>query len=303
MQGILSRRRFLQRTATGSLLLAGPALYSGRGSPNEKLRVGFVGVANRAAANLAEIARETASVEVVALCDVDDGYLAAAKEKHPGAQVYTDYRRLIDQKGIDAVVVSTPDHTHAVACAAALRTNRHVYCEKPLTRTLSECRVIEELTRRHRRVTQLGTQIHAGDNYRRVVEWIQAGSSARCARFMSGLPPPTAEWNGPRIVRRSRRGLIGTCGWARSSRVRITRTMPRSNGATGGRSAAGRWRILAAISWICRTGRCSCGTRSRSSRWTVPRRTRNRRRPGPSCVISTRRARPARPRCRGRPSR
>lgn len=172
-----TRRQFLVRSSLATVALLGtpPFFARGQGSPNGKLQVGFVGVANRAAENLNEVAKETASVEVVALCDVDDNLLAAAKQKHPGAKTYNDFRHLIDQSGIDAVVVSTPDHVHAVACAAALRTGRHVYCEKPLTRTISECRTLEELTRKHQRVTQLGTQIHAGANYRRVVELVRSG--------------------------------------------------------------------------------------------------------------------------------
>ncbi len=171
----LTRRAFLARgSLAAGATLALPRLTLAQGSPNAKVNVGFVGVANRAGDNLNEVARLADSVNVVALCDVDAKYLGAAKEKHPGAQTYADFRRLIDQKGIDAVVVSTPDHTHAVACAAALRTGRHVYCEKPLTRTISEARVVANLARQHRRVTQLGTQIHATANYRRVVELIQS---------------------------------------------------------------------------------------------------------------------------------
>ena len=175
MQSTLTRRHFLTRSALAAgATLTFPALRLSAGSPNGKVNVGFVGVANRAAANLEEIAREKDLVNVVALCDVDSNLLAAAKAKHTGAQTYDDFRRLIEQKDIDAVVVSTPDHVHAVASAAALKSGRHVYCEKPLTRTVSECRVIQELARKHKRVTQLGTQIHAGANYRRVVELVQA---------------------------------------------------------------------------------------------------------------------------------
>lgn len=177
MNTALTRRRFLSQTVISSATLGvAPCFLRGFGSLNQKINVGFVGVANRAADNLSEVSKLTDLVNVAALCDVDDKYLAQAREKHPGAKTYNDFRRLIDQKDIDAVVVSTPDHTHAVATAAAIRTGRHVYCEKPLTRTISECRKIEELTKKHKRITQLGTQIHAGDNYRRVVELVQAGA-------------------------------------------------------------------------------------------------------------------------------
>lgn len=172
-----SRRGFLRRLLCGSLgLAAAPGLLRGRASANAKLNLGFIGVAHRAAENLAELARLTDAVNVAALCDVDEQYLAEARAKHPDARAYTDFRRLLEQNDLDAVVVSTPDHTHAVAVAAALRAGRHVYCEKPLTRTVSECRAVRQLAAETQRVTQLGTQIHAGSNYRRVVEWIRAGA-------------------------------------------------------------------------------------------------------------------------------
>jgi predicted dehydrogenase len=83
---------------------------------------------------------------------------------------------LLDQKDIDAVVIATPDHTHAVVTMAALKSGRHVYCEKPLTHTISECRLVTETAHKMKRVTQIGTQIHAGTNYRRVVELVQTGA-------------------------------------------------------------------------------------------------------------------------------
>jgi predicted dehydrogenase len=141
-------------------------------SANEKLNIGVIGVSGRGAENLNEIAGEN----IVALCDVDQRHLDAALKKFPNAKTYRDFRRLIDQKGIDAILVATPDHTHAVAAVAALRSGRHLYCEKPLARTVSEVRIITDTARKEKRVTQLGTQIHAGSNYRRVVELIQSGS-------------------------------------------------------------------------------------------------------------------------------
>lgn len=174
---MLTRRRFLQRaTIAGAVGVTAPSLLRAFGALNEKVNVGFIGVANRAADNLSEISKLADLVNVVALCDVDDKYLDQVREKHPGARTYNDFRRLLDQKDIDAVVVSTPDHTHAVAAAAALHTGRHVYCEKPLTRTISECRIVGDLARKTKLKTQLGTQIHAGDNYRRVVELVQSGA-------------------------------------------------------------------------------------------------------------------------------
>jgi predicted dehydrogenase len=132
----------------------------------------MIGVANQANYDLTNVS----SQNIVALCDVDESFLSAASQKFPGAKTYNDFRRLLDQKGIDAIVVATPDHTHAVATVAALKSGRHVYCEKPLTRTISECRIVQETAHKMRRVTQIGTQIHAGGNYRRVVELVQSGA-------------------------------------------------------------------------------------------------------------------------------
>src|SRR5207237_1052582 len=99
-----------------------------------------------------------------------------ARERFPKAKFYTDFRKLIDARGLDAVVVATPDHTHAVATVRALRAGLHVYCENPLTHTVAEARLVAETAAKHKRVTQMGTQIHAGNNYRRVVELVQGGA-------------------------------------------------------------------------------------------------------------------------------
>lgn len=174
MKNNLNRRQFLQQTALSAagLCFAGCQTAPRKLSANEKLNIGVIGVANRGNADLNGVASEN----IVALCDVDDKYLAAAKEKFPGAKIYNDFRRLLDQRDLDAVVIATPDHTHAVATVAALKSGRHVYCEKPLTRTISECRIVMETARKQKRVTQIGTQIHAENNYRRVVELVQTGA-------------------------------------------------------------------------------------------------------------------------------
>jgi predicted dehydrogenase len=164
-----TRRSFLVHTG---ILAATPFFISRLGaaeSANDKLNIGVIGTANRAGEDLAGVS----SQNIVALCDIDDNFLNKVSEKYPGAKKYNDFRRMLDQKDIEAVVVGTPDHTHAVATMGALKSGRHVYCEKPLTHTISECRRVREEAARAKKVTQLGTQIHAGDNYRRVVELIQ----------------------------------------------------------------------------------------------------------------------------------
>lgn len=172
----MQRRKFSRRSFLGASAAAVGGCWvlpSWAESPNEKLNVAVVGVANRGAANLSGVSSEN----IVALCDVDANYLAAAAKDHPQARLYRDFRRMLDelQNSIDAVVVSTPDHTHAPPAAAAMSLGKHCYCEKPLTHCVQETRVLTELAVKNRLATQLGTQIHAGDNYRRVVELVQAG--------------------------------------------------------------------------------------------------------------------------------
>src|ERR1051325_8383470 len=173
----LNRRQFIRMAGAASVAtaLAGcaPLRPPRKISANEKLNIGLIGTAGQAQFSIDNLKDQN----VVALCDVDSNKLAKAMKVFPAAKGYRDFRRLIDQGGIDAIVVATPDHTHAVATAAALRSGRHVYCEKPLTHTVSETRIITDLARKHSHlVTQIGTQIHAGNNYRRVVELVQSGA-------------------------------------------------------------------------------------------------------------------------------
>ncbi|MEW6743270.1 MAG: Gfo/Idh/MocA family oxidoreductase [Planctomycetota bacterium] len=169
----VSRRGFLKGSAlalTGVWLDARGILA--QGSPNDKLNIGVIGVGNRGSDNLAGVA----SQNIVALCDVDENYLNAAAARFPRAVKCRDFRRLLDRNDVEAVVASTADHTHAVATLAALRSGRHVYCEKPLTHTVVEARRVTEATIASGRATQLGTQIHSLSNYRRVVELVQSGT-------------------------------------------------------------------------------------------------------------------------------
>jgi predicted dehydrogenase len=168
----ITRRRFVAGSAA---VVSAAAL--GRGaralSYDGRLDVAVVGVGGRGAANLNGVAGEN----VVALCDVDERNLLRASARFPSARLFADFRRMLDKVGrsIDAVVVSTPDHTHAPAAAMAMRMGKHCYCEKPLTHNVHECRTLIDLAARNKLVTQMGTQIHAGGNYRRVVEIVQAG--------------------------------------------------------------------------------------------------------------------------------
>jgi predicted dehydrogenase len=168
----ISRRSFIRSAsagATGAFFIPRFSRAADGQSANDKLNIGIIGVNNQGKYNLDNVASEN----IVAICDVDDTYLAKTAERFPHAKKHNDFRRLVEQKDIDAIVVATPDHTHAVATMAVLQSGRHVYCEKPLTHTVSECRAIRNAAKKAGKATQMGTQIHAGDNYRRVVELIQ----------------------------------------------------------------------------------------------------------------------------------
>jgi len=170
-----TRRHFLQ------LGLAIPALHglpsvARAASPNGKLRTAHVGVGGMGGADLNSIASH-GQVEVAALCDVDAKRLAEAHSKHPQAKTFRDYREMMSSLGdsVDAVVVSTPDHTHAPAAMTALQSNKPVYCQKPLTHAVFEARQLREVAQAKGLVTQMGIQVHSSAPYRRAVAMIQSG--------------------------------------------------------------------------------------------------------------------------------
>ncbi len=169
-----STRRQFGRAVAGIAAgaFAAPAIVRGR-NLNDKLNIAAIGVARRGAHNLEQVASEN----IVALCDVSEPAIEGAARYYPKAFHVRDYRKLYDRaREFDAVVVSTTEHTHAFATLPALQLGKHVYCEKPLTHDVWEARVIREAAAKVKVATQMGTQIHAGDNYRRVVELIQTGA-------------------------------------------------------------------------------------------------------------------------------
>src|SRR5438034_3022909 len=174
----LSRRQFLYASAlaAGGTALAGAALAqpaARRVSPNEKLNIAIIGAGGRGAADLTEVSSEN----IVALCDVNENHLDAATKKHPQAKKYVDFRKLYDDsKDFDAVVVAITEHTHAFAVLPAIKLGKHVYCEKPLAHNVWETRLLTEEAAKANVTTQMGTQMHAENNFRRVVELIQTGA-------------------------------------------------------------------------------------------------------------------------------
>jgi len=194
----ISRRQILKGAGLGAAALVLTNSPFARGaSPNEKLSVALIGIGGRGADNLAGIARESAE-SIVALCDVDDQRAGKAFEKYPKAKKYADFRRMLEEmdKQIDAVVVSTPDHTHFHPAMMAMQMGKHCYCEKPMAHAVGEVRQMTELAAKKKLATQLGAQRHALDNMHRVVELVQSGAIGEvreCHAWIGGdrgMPEP-----------------------------------------------------------------------------------------------------------------
>ena len=173
----MNRRDFLLSTAAGVAaftivprhVLGGP----GHTPPSEKLNIAGVGVGGMGKNNLENLSDEN----IVAICDVDRKYAGEVFEKYPEAKKYRDFRRMLEkQKDIDAVVVATPDHTHAVISMMAIKMGKHVYCQKPLTHSVYEARKLTEAAREHKVATQMGNQGHSGEGIRLICEWIWDGA-------------------------------------------------------------------------------------------------------------------------------
>jgi predicted dehydrogenase len=145
----------------------------GQTPPSEKLNIAGIGIGGMGGSNLNACKAEN----IVALCDVDEKYASKTFKAFPHAARYTDYRVMLEkQKDIDAVVIATPDHTHAVITMAALGAGKHVYCQKPLTHTVYEARKIAEAAKASNVQTQMGNQGHSSEQIRMVREWIQSGA-------------------------------------------------------------------------------------------------------------------------------
>ncbi|MCS7090359.1 MAG: Gfo/Idh/MocA family oxidoreductase [Verrucomicrobiota bacterium] len=195
-------------------LIVPARVFGGAGQmpPSERIRLAGIGVGGMGAVNLQALAPYC---EIVALCDVDEQRAAESFARYPSARRFKDFRRMFDEMAdrFDAVMVATPDHTHAVASMMAIRHRKHVYCEKPLAHSVVEIRALMRAAAETGVVTQLGNQGHSFDSIRDCVEWIQAGAVGRvhtvycgCEAVNSGLDrlaevrqgqpiPPTLDWD------------------------------------------------------------------------------------------------------------
>jgi len=177
----LQRREFLTMasTAVTSAMIVPRHVVarSGETPPSEKLNIAGIGVGSMGRGDVAGVAKGN---NIVALCDVDWGYDAVkgSFRDHPKAEKFRDFRKMLDkmEKQIDAVVVATPDHNHAIASIAAMKRGKHVYCEKPLAHSVFECREMARVAKEQKVVTQMGNQGHSFESCRLLVEWIRDGA-------------------------------------------------------------------------------------------------------------------------------
>ncbi|MDB6111342.1 MAG: iolG 1 [Pedosphaera sp.] len=172
----LTRRQFIYASAMAASATALTGFAAPKPkfkSPNEKLDLGIIGCGGKGQADSQGLSGEN----IVALCDVDADSLAAAAKKWPNARCYRDYRVMIEkEKSIDAVTVSIPDHQHAPAAMLAIKAGKHVYCQKPLTHTVSEARALTLAARKYKVMTQMGNQGHSSDDIRKLCEMIWSGA-------------------------------------------------------------------------------------------------------------------------------
>lgn len=271
----LSRRDWMRGAAATAGLLATPGgAWARRIAPSDRVNVAVIGAGGMGAQNMTKLT----SQNIVAVADVDFGHVAKAfvddkgvarpdrqplKQAYDRAANFADYRRMLDsRKDIDAVVIATPDHHHAIAAKTAMERGLHVYVQKPLTYTVREGRTLLDLARRNPKlVTQMGNQGHSGDDGRRVVELIRSGVIGR-VRQVHARPIGRSGRKGKSAPPqcRSRPPSTGTCGSDRRTSIGATiRTMPISTGAAGSRSASARLATWVPISSTSPSGRWSRG--------------------------------------------
>jgi len=224
----MKRRDMLMAGAAGAgLVVLRAGTLKGADAPSNKLNIAAIGVGGRGRADI----NGCKSENIVALCDVNEHNLERAAKTFTKAKTYVDWRRCLEQKDIDAVICATTDHTHAFVCTWALNRDKSVYCEKPIATSVEEAHVIRQkyLERKDKVATQMGTQIHASDNYRRMVELIRGGAIGKpiearvwCSRTPKGgsyLPPqgdPPSHlhwdlWVGPAPFHPYNPGYVGGC--------------------------------------------------------------------------------------------
>jgi hypothetical protein len=187
----MDRRSFLAKSATAgsSAMFVSRSVLGGSGqpAPSDRLNIAGVGIGGMGGADLEDMETEN----IVALCDVDWDYAAPRFQRYPNAKRYRDFREMLDkQKDIDAVVVGTPDHNHAVVAMAAMKAGKHVYVEKPMAYSVQEARALRDYARQAKLATQMGNQGHAMESIRLLCEWIWDGAIGPVREVHAWTPHP-----------------------------------------------------------------------------------------------------------------
>ena len=186
----MKKRDFLKTSvALASTTIIPSSLLASISHKKTTLRTAHIGVGGMGASDLESIASHN-SVQVVALCDVDEKSLNDAQKKYPNAKAFKDYRTMLNEmsKSIDAVIVSTPDHTHAPASIMAMEMDKPVYCQKPLTHFVSEARAMKKVAEEKKLVTQMGIQVHSFYDYKLATVLIQAGIIGKVYKVRAWSP-------------------------------------------------------------------------------------------------------------------
>ncbi|ALL05335.1 oxidoreductase [Pedobacter sp. PACM 27299] len=194
--GDSSRRSFLKTTALAAagFMIVPRHVLGGKGflAPSDRLIVAGVGVGGKGQSNLSNIYKG-GKADIAFLCDVDDRRAANSVKNFPSAKYYKDYREMLDKEGkhIDGVVVSTPDHNHAMIAMAAMQLGKHVYVEKPLSHDIFEARKLTEAANKYQVVTQMGNQGSSGDGVRQLQDWVDAGVIGKVERVYCWTDRPS----------------------------------------------------------------------------------------------------------------
>lgn len=194
MNSRVSRRSFVRQTGLAAAsALAAPLILPRRVfGANERITVGAIGVRNQGAGNLKRFL--AAGADVAAICDVDSQVAASAAGivagQGPECRIYGDYRELLDQPGIDAVVITTPDHWHALMTIDACAAGKDVYCEKPLSLTIAEGRRMVNAARQHQRIVQTGSQQRSAAEFRTACMLVRNGFIGDVQEILAGIPGP-----------------------------------------------------------------------------------------------------------------
>ena len=305
-----TRRDFISTGATAAFgVMIVPRFVLGRGyrAPSDRLDLAFVGIGGMGMENMAQFLDEN----IVAVCDVDYGYVerqlegrmrprqgetapnpqaVRLKDAYTKARKYSDFRKMLEkEKSVDAVVIATPDHTHAVIAVAAMQAGKHVYVQKPLTTTVYEARLLARTARETKRVTQMGNQGHSRDGTRRIVELIAAGVigpvrevhvwTDRPQRYWAqGIPRPgqdVAQAAAEKAAREkaAQQQAVAAQGAAQARLTRSSRRRPARSRRRPRAGTCGRWTRQCSTRWRrTRTPspRGSTGTSSSAGRSTSP---------------------------------